>query len=64
MIEALNLLRTVLSTELAEAIPLADEHPISTYKRAINHARKAARRQDLKLPTFQRFSQAGSVSVE
>lgn len=39
MIEALNLLRTVLPTELAEAIPLADQHPISTYKRAIKCAR-------------------------
>jgi hypothetical protein len=42
MIEALNLLRTVVSAELAEALPAAGQHPISTYKRVINHARKVA----------------------
>jgi hypothetical protein len=50
MIEALNFLRTALPTKLAEAIPLADQHPISTYKRAINQARKAGRQADLVRP--------------
>jgi hypothetical protein len=48
IIEALNLLRYVVRTnivtgeKLAAAIPLPDQHPISTYARTINDARKAA----------------------
>jgi hypothetical protein len=45
IIEALNLLRNVMlarGEKLAAAIPLPAKHPISTYVRAINEARKAA----------------------
>jgi hypothetical protein len=45
IIEALNLLRNVMlahGEKLAAAIPLPAKHPISTYERAINEARKAA----------------------
>ncbi len=50
MIEAINLLRNQLLTsvdggkKLAKYIPPRDQHPASTYDRAINAARKEARR--------------------